>query len=850
MNTLSLLPHNEAAYHKAMSHLETHRKVAVVQPCGTGKSYVGGAIASHFKKVLVVAPNDYVLGQAVATTPHADTATYSYLAICNDMPTGYDLIWFDELHRIGAPTWMGGVDRLIEANPDAKILGTTATPERALEQRDMADEFFDGDVVSSMTLTDAWVDHVLRVPKYVIGVVSMDSTQSDYAERISKSTRINESQKKEATAFLDNIVRDWSYSYGVPRILKKYIDGDVERMIVFAQTIAKLDEVVSSIGPWFNEAGVKLANIYTVHSGIGAEAKRQMSAFENDTTEGVKVLVSVDMLNEGVHVSRVDAVMLLRSTISKNLYIQQIGRCFAVGQKHQPIILDLADNLTSACGYEGIYDAQSRYNSGAASVPSDRTPDEFIVIDTLKETREVIAMIDRQIEKCSHTFEECLESAKKYTYKAAWMNGDSALYNFAYKRKDWYEKCTAHMTDRCHSWTREECQEIALKFASKRDFREAQSAIYHYADKHGFLNEICSHMIPTKCRWTKEKAIEAMKLCNTRSEFMHKYAGAYGYALSHGMKPVLDEFFGAPKHTKSPRSYMPIKTYTVEECTDIAKQYKTRSEFKAKNSSAFSYTIKMGWQDVVMAHFAPVFRWTKELAIEEAKKYTTLRDLTRANEGLYAAILKHGWQQDALAHIIKATKIWTKEEIVEEAKKYESRSAFCQGSSAAYCWARKHKILDEVCSHMNPRVVIWTHEKARQAALECHTRSEFNKRFPGAINYAVKNGIYEEICSHFPKVKEWTLEECMSIASRYSMRVQMKTAEPKAYDAIIAHKWGDVCFAHMVFRGSKLSKEECIAEAKKYSNKTDFYKNASKHYNIAKRNGWFEECTAHMPKDS
>lgn len=99
---MNLFSHNQKAYEAVMKHYsEGNRKAAVIQPCGTGKSYMGGAVASHFKKVLVIAPNDYVLSQAVSTTPHADTVTYTLLSVREEMPTGYDLLWFDELkpHR-------------------------------------------------------------------------------------------------------------------------------------------------------------------------------------------------------------------------------------------------------------------------------------------------------------------------------------------------------------------------------------------------------------------------------------------------------------------------------------------------------------------------------------------------------------------------------------------------------------------------------------------------------------------------------------------------------------------------------------------------------------------------------
>lgn len=640
---MTLYPHNQQAYEAVMKHYgEGNRKAAVIQSTGTGKSFVGGAVASHFGKVLVVAPNEYVINQAVTTTPHADTATYSLLSIREEMPTGYDLIWFDEFHRIGAPTWRSGVDKVIAANPNAKILGTTATPDRSLEQRNMADELFEGDVVSNMTLTDAWVNRILRVPKYVIGVISMGSTQADYKERINSSKRIDSAQKKDANALLDNIVRDWSCSYGVPRILRKYIDEDVERMIVFAQTINKLDEVVSSIRPWFNEAGIKLANVYSVHSGMGEDAKRQLEAFENDDNEGVKVLVCVDMLNEGIHVDRVDAVMLLRSTISKNLYMQQIGRCFAVGQKHQPIILDLADNLTSACGYEGIYNAQRRFEERDKSVEeSSRTPDEFMIIDTLKETRELIAKIDKQIAtRSSHSLDECLKSAKKYNTRTEWCKGDSTLYWYAKTKDGWFDICTAHMIVYTPP-TLEECIISASYCKTKKEWERKDPKHYSASLKNRWHEICCAHMVTMHKKHTLENCMRSAKRYKSVSDWVKNEPNEHSAAKLNGWYEQCIVHM-TPKH----------KTHTLESCLESSSKFSVPYRWMKADPKSYKAAKHNGWYEQCIAHMktknvAPSF----EKCYEESLKYKTRMDLCKNNRPVYDAIRKNKWQNKCFAHM-------------------------------------------------------------------------------------------------------------------------------------------------------------------------------------------------------
>ena len=89
-----------------------------------------------------------------------------------------DYIIQDEFHRIGAEKWGEGVQKLLKLYPDAKLLGLSATNIRYLDnQRDMADELFDGNVAFEMTLGEAIVRGILNAPKYVLSVFAF---QEDY----------------------------------------------------------------------------------------------------------------------------------------------------------------------------------------------------------------------------------------------------------------------------------------------------------------------------------------------------------------------------------------------------------------------------------------------------------------------------------------------------------------------------------------------------------------------------------------------------------------------------------------------------------------------------------------------
>lgn len=419
---MKLYSHNQAAYEAVMKHYNAgNKRACVIQPTGTGKSYVLAAVAEHFNNVYVIAPNEHVLKQAAsACNKNITCQTYSLISSDNyNTPTDINLIVFDEMHRMGASTWSVGCECLMQANPNACILGLTATPIRALEQRDMSEEYFKGHVVSNMTLTDAWCKKVLKTPqKYVIGLTSMDNIQRDRIDKINNSKFLNDEQKKLASAKVINLCRDWSLSNGVPRIINKYWDSKIKKCIVFAPTIYAANNLEPTIRQWYNDAGYPVNKVYVVHNE-DINAAESIQEFENND-EGLNILISVSMLNEGIHPKDVSAVILLRATISKNIYMQQIGRCFSVDQEVAPIIFDFADNLTSANSYDEIYKARERVlrEGGYIDEKDDSVMDRhqeldtFQIIDTIKTTRELMTEIDKSTKPIDEVFSEVIKFIK------------------------------------------------------------------------------------------------------------------------------------------------------------------------------------------------------------------------------------------------------------------------------------------------------------------------------------------------------------------------------------------------------------------------------------------------------
>lgn len=135
---IELYPHNEAAYRAIRKGFEQHRIGAVVQATGTGKSYLlARYIADHAaEKILVFAPNVTILDEirkAVGfQSPDIRYQTFQSLIYhrgsCESLKAGHILI--DEFHHFGAEIWGGALQQVIDSNPSARVLGTSATPVR------------------------------------------------------------------------------------------------------------------------------------------------------------------------------------------------------------------------------------------------------------------------------------------------------------------------------------------------------------------------------------------------------------------------------------------------------------------------------------------------------------------------------------------------------------------------------------------------------------------------------------------------------------------------------------------------------------------------------------------------
>lgn len=196
---MELFAHNKTAYESAVALMARTGKAAVIHPTGTGKSFIAFhlALKNPDKRVCWLSPSEYIYQTQIENLSDANQGVlpqniqfYTYAKLVLLTETEFDsikpdYIILDEFHRCGAQVWGQGVQRLLAYYPMASVLGLSATNIRYLDnQRDMADELFDGNGASYITLGEALVRGILASPTYVQTVYAYHKRMEKLAGRV------------------------------------------------------------------------------------------------------------------------------------------------------------------------------------------------------------------------------------------------------------------------------------------------------------------------------------------------------------------------------------------------------------------------------------------------------------------------------------------------------------------------------------------------------------------------------------------------------------------------------------------------------------------------------------------
>ena len=361
MPKIELYPHNQAALNHLEEALKYTRRAAVIQPTGTGKSFVALAFIERRpnNSFLYLAPSTHIFNQLKHHAGHTDgllhttMMTYQKLCLLHEDELGKlepDYIILDEFHRCGADDWGSAVDHLLALYVECFLIGFTATPVRYLDKagtRDMSEELFHGSIASYYTLQDAINDKVLPVPHYVLGDILMNERVSSLETALTQVASYGRARTA-GYSLLESLKRNMAEAQGIDEIFKCHMPNRFAKLIVFCRNLEHIAQCREDMHRWLGP-GKKIRE-YVCRSDEKA-ADIELNAFAGDNERNaIRLLYCVDMLNEGIHIKDVDGVVMLRPTISPIVYLQQIGRCLACSSdgSTSPVIFDLVNNYESA----------------------------------------------------------------------------------------------------------------------------------------------------------------------------------------------------------------------------------------------------------------------------------------------------------------------------------------------------------------------------------------------------------------------------------------------------------------------------------------------------------------------
>lgn len=342
------------------------RAIAVLAP-GLGKTFLAAFDAVAFEqeagrrsRVLYLAHRGTILDQAERTfravmgadrsySQHvgehrrldADVVFASFQSLGPRSVAGsqFDYVVVDEAHHTPAPTY----DAIIRSLRAGFRLGLTATPFRG-DGQDVLEAYGDN-VAISMPLERALA---LGKATPIDYRVYMDGVDPDALRSV---LRGGAARRQSMTARSDREVAD--------AVLREaqVIDG-CHRILVFCADLEQM-----------RRYALLFDNAATV---CGEDTRtRQLSVVDGFRQGDVEVLLSRDVLNEGVDVPDASTIVFLRNTESPVVFLQQLGRGLRVTPgKQRVVVLDFVANLERL---EFLYSFHSRLLADQRAPASGKT---------------------------------------------------------------------------------------------------------------------------------------------------------------------------------------------------------------------------------------------------------------------------------------------------------------------------------------------------------------------------------------------------------------------------------------------------------------------------------------------
>ena len=302
-------------------------------------------------------------------------------------PDEFQVVIVDEAHHGQAVTYR----RVIEHFDPALLFGMTATPDR-MDGRDIRELF--GEEVYDYPLIQALVDRQLADIDYrlLTDNISMKRLRR-YIRRWAQDGRRVSRKQIDRTIFLKERLKEQV------RIIRDEQTDD-KQTIIFCRSI-KHAKLVKKHFPEAEE----------YHSNLTPNLVRErFCAFKRGE---LRTILVVDKFNEGVDIPDAELVVFLRTTDSKRIWLQQLGRGLRRTEtKDQVVVLDFVANCRRILMVHELDRGVRDYDPGGDDMPEPLVIKGFKVTFS-EEIEEIFEVLMRLRTELYPTIEEAKEAVQR-----------------------------------------------------------------------------------------------------------------------------------------------------------------------------------------------------------------------------------------------------------------------------------------------------------------------------------------------------------------------------------------------------------------------------------------------------
>ena len=305
-------------------------------------------------------------------TDHIEIRTYAYMTrhyteVSSDY---YNYLVVDEAHHAVAPV----LKRVIQYFDTDFTVGLTATDQRP-DKKKLETVF--GTYSTSLSLKVAMEKGIVAKANVYRIVTNIDLSKVRFYG------------KDFLNADLEKRIRVTCRNELIVSVLKDYfLEGEAGKRqgIVFCVNVAHANEMARLL----NQAGISA-------SGYTRQTKNPDAVMQAFKQKEIRFLCACNMISEGWDYPELGILVMARPTLSKVLYLQQIGRGLRkTDRKKNVIVIDVVDEygaMVKACNMHSIF-ANPYYVAFGDITKMDYKPGEMVIIDGMEERIERITEVD------------------------------------------------------------------------------------------------------------------------------------------------------------------------------------------------------------------------------------------------------------------------------------------------------------------------------------------------------------------------------------------------------------------------------------------------------------------------